>query len=388
MKLLLAMGALIFCLSCGKEAATGKAREVKVKNPVTVSERLFQAQLDLVRAVKTNDTVALRLVIFENPDLSLNKSLDNGDTLLTYSIRMKLPLIRNILLSKGASTEILSQYIDFPGMTPLMIAAHLGDTAAIEALLANHAALNTQDIIGDTALHKAIKNGYDEAAKVLIRAGADLQIENDRYESPLETANNLGRKEISDFLQGLVGIETGSPSIEAFIQILKDGDTMNYRKLISLHPEVVKEYAAINPLALLVDSENDQGSFEIAQSLLARKVSVEGPEDAGTTPLIRAVTMKKKNLTELYLVNRPDLERLDSKNHPALYYAIENNDARMVEILRNNGAKERFEVIKDGRKISFKGCRVSYSVKKRLKSDEELEAYHRIQSSLDCRWSR
>lgn len=379
---------LLLLCSCGKEASTTSKKTDPVVQPPTVSERLFDAEKELRRAVKTNDTVALRRVLFENSELSLNRALDDGDTLLTYAIKKRFPLIRNILLEKGANPNLVSHHIEFPDQNPLMIAAHLGDTGAIFALLEYNASLNSQDTIGDTALHKAIKNGYDEAAKALIRAGADLQIENDRFDTPLETADSLGRKEIGDFLRGLVNLELGAPTIAVFRQILIDADVVNYRKLIALHPEVIEEYSSINPIALTVESRNDLNGFELAQSLIARKVPVDGPENSETTPLIRAVALKKRNFTELFLRHRADLQKTDSEDRPALYYAIINNDDIMVDLLVNSGALPSFDRWKNGKRISFRGCKVADSRQRNLREVEENAINRRIQSSLGCRWPR
>lgn len=377
------MGLLFSALlvsSCGKEAATGKSLDASPEKEMPSSERIFNAEMELRRAVKSNDTVALRLVIHENTDLTLNKYLEDGDTLLTLAIKKRFHLIRNILLEKGASAELVSLQADFVEQTPLMIAAHIGDSSAILALLNYGASLNAQDNLGDTPLHKAIKNGYDEAARTLIRAGANLQMENDRFESPLETAIALGRKDITIELQALVNLERGAPSIAVFRQILKDGDIVNYRKLVSLHRDVIKEYVSINPIALAAESSNEIDSFEIVQSLLALKISPDGPEKSETTPLIRAVTLKRKNIAELLVRANADLNKTDSTDRPALAYAILNNDEAMVELLVTNGAPER-----NG---NFRGCRLAWSVLRKLTKDEDKACLRNILSRLDCRRSR
>ncbi len=375
-------------VSCGKEAATGSpATKKSGKSEVTAPERLFLANKELRRAVTANDTVALRVVLFDNPDLSLNNYLEDGDTLLTYSIKKKFPLIRNILLERGAQPDLVTQHIDYIDFTPLMLAAHLGDNGAISALLESRASINAQDeALGDTALHKAIKNGYTESAKALTRAGANLQLKNFAEETPLETADHLGRKEISDFLKGLVQLELGAPSLAVFKQILLDGDIINYRKLVTNHRSVVQENESINPLALAAEAVNELNAFEIVHSLLALRLSVDGPDNAETTPLIRAVTLKRMNIAELLIRNTPDLQKLDKEDRPALYYAIINNDENMVNFLLNNGAQEKFEKWRRGRKITFKGCKVADIHQVSLETPEDRSINRQIQSRLGCRW--
>lgn len=370
----------LLCLSCGKKASSPQNHDKANKDLVTVPERLFSAEKELQRSVEANDTIALRRVIFENPDLNLNRTLNDGDTLLTFSIKKNFPLIRNILLEKGANPDLVSQNVDFSGQTPLMIAASLGDNSSIRALIDASAALNNQDWHGDTALHKAIRNTKDDAARALIYAGADLQIQNDDHESPLKIAQRLERRDIADYILGLVNLELGAPTTEIFRRILRDADIVNYRKLVSLHPEAIREFESINPLVLAIEAQNDLNSFEIAQSLLALKLSPDGPVLAEASPLNRAVALKKMNFTELLLRYKADVNLVDNSGHPPLYYAIDNNDEEMVELLVNNEAKEKFS--------GFKGCKVADAVKKRLKTAEERFINQKIQSRLDCFWTR
>lgn len=385
------MGLLLAAMlvsSCGKEAASGKSLDSSPKNEESAPERLFHAEAEIRRAVKGNDTVSLRLVIFNNPDLSLNTYFEDGDTLLAYAIKKKFHLIRNILLDKGALADQVSLQIDFPGQTPLMIAAHLGDTGSINALLKFNASINLQDQYGDTALHKAIRNGYTEAARVLVRAGSDIKIENDNSESPLETAIALGRKEIIQEFEAQVNLERGSPSVTKFRQILSDGDIVNYRRIVDLYPEVIQEYASINPLVIAIDSKNDVHSFEMAQSLLWLKISPDGPRDSETTPLIRAVSLKRKNIVELLLSAKANLSKVDSTDRPALAYAILNNDEPMVDLLFSNGAPESFNEVVNGRRVIFKGCRLARSTLRKQESPDEIEISKKILSRLGCGRSR
>lgn len=385
------MGLLLSAMlisSCGKEAASGKSTDSSPKNEESSPQRLFHAEAEIRRAVKGNDTVSLRQVIFDNPDLSLNTYFDDGDTLLAYAIKKKFHLIRNILLDKGALADQVSLHVDFPGQSPLMIAAHLGDTGAINALLKFNASINLQDQNGDTALHKAIKNGYTEAARVLMLAGADLKIENDQSESPFETAVALGRKEIILEFEAQVNLERGRPSVARLRQVLNDGDIVNYRKIVDLYPEIILEYASINPLVLAIDSKNDVNSFEMAQSLLWLKISPDGPRDSETTPLIRAVTLRKKNIVELLLSAKPNLLKVDSNDRPALAYAILNNDEAMVDLLFSMGAPESFNEVINGRRVIFRGCRLARSTLRKQVSPEEIEISKNILLRLGCGRSR
>ncbi len=358
------------------------------KSTLSVSERLYDAQVELERAVKTNDTKSLRLVIFENPDLSLDRPLEDGDTLLTHATKKKFNLIVSILLEKGASPDLKSLHPDSLGQTPLMLSSFWGQLPIMRSLLEKGADLNQQDEIGDTALHKAIKNGFDDAAKILIRAGADLLIENADEQTPVEVATTLNRSEIRDTLNGIMGLTQRLPSIDVFRDILENADLINFRKAVNLYPDIVRTYESVNPLVLVTEAQSELRGFELAQSLIALKVSINGPSHAETTPLIRAVVLKKTSFVELFLSAKPDLDKTDKSDRPALYYAIMNNDLAMTDLLVHSGAQEKFETWKDRRKISFKGCKVADNNQRNLRTPEDQDINRRIQSSLSCRWPR
>jgi len=74
--------------------------------------------------------------------------------------------------------------------TALHIAASSGSLAALEILLLHGAAKNidTQDTYGDTSLHGAVIPHYPQKAKLLIEAGAKLNIRNNKGYTPIGLA--------------------------------------------------------------------------------------------------------------------------------------------------------------------------------------------------------
>lgn len=389
----LALKALLFltallCLSCGKKegGAGAPTQEKSQKTDAVAAEAISQAEARIWEAVRNNDTVTLRRVIFDHSFVKLNSLVCDGDTLLSFAIKKRFPLIVSILLEKGAHPDLISSTEDFPGQTPLMLAAHIGDIRIINSLLDARASINLQDRQGDTALHKAIKNAYDGAVRVLVAAGADLQLKNERQETPLDTARRLNRREAIDLLSGLMSMELGTPSKEVFRRIVKDADILNFRKMLTLYPELIKDYEEINPLAIAVDSANDMGGFAIAQTLLVRSFSPDGPEKSLTTPLIRSVVLRKTEFTELFLKFGADPQKTDQEGRLPLEYAIENNDEKMVDLLVNSGAEEKVDVIRRGRRYTFKACKLADAVQKKLRTAEELSDNHLIQLRLGCSW--
>jgi ankyrin repeat protein len=84
--------------------------------------------------------------------------------------------------------------------TPLITAAALGKTEAAKLLIKAGADLNYQNVDGSTALQTAAVFNKPDIAKLLIDAGADLNRQNNEGATALHTAAFLGRVEIVEAL--------------------------------------------------------------------------------------------------------------------------------------------------------------------------------------------
>eukprot|EP00438_Fugacium_kawagutii_P033812 Skav216928 [mRNA] locus=scaffold1838:384495:396677:- [translate_table: standard] len=78
------------------------------------------------------------------------------------------------------------------GTTPLMMAAHKGDTEEVKGYIKNGANLNAQDEYGWTALRYAVRADQVKAARALIEGGADLNIASTSGRTPLMSAASNG----------------------------------------------------------------------------------------------------------------------------------------------------------------------------------------------------
>jgi hypothetical protein len=116
------------------------------------------------------------------------------DTPLHAAVRVgKLAEIER-LLAEGASVNARG----FLGRTPLMTAAFHHRQEAAKVLIARGADLNAVSPQGDTALHLAASHST-EVARVLIAAGADVNVRDKTGRTPLHHAVS-SRPEISDAL--------------------------------------------------------------------------------------------------------------------------------------------------------------------------------------------
>jgi ankyrin repeat protein len=165
------------------------------------------SSLDLVKALLTKSADVNAQLKKQQP---YRTKLDRGDdTMLTTGTT---PLVRaakagdvavmKLLLAKGADAKLATRN----GVNPLMAAAGLGtkeedttgrrktQTDAIEAIklcLEAGVDVNAADSRGQTALHGAAFQGYDDVVKFLAGHGARLDAQDKQGKTPLDSAKGL-----------------------------------------------------------------------------------------------------------------------------------------------------------------------------------------------------
>ena len=103
--------------------------------------------------------------------------------------------------------KILQQKIDINGKnkkeenTALMMASYNGKKDVVAILVKNGANLNLQDIYGDTALFYATTKNEKEIVQILLEHGANPNIKTKKSYSPLGYAKSNGNHEIIEILE-------------------------------------------------------------------------------------------------------------------------------------------------------------------------------------------
>jgi len=99
---------------------------------------------------------------------------------------MKALLVALTLALAGLSVQaqVAPSAAEAAAYTGLHAAAHKGDVAQLQRLVASGASLNATDAHGRTPLHVATFAGRREAIRALVKAGADLnRLDSDRYDA-------------------------------------------------------------------------------------------------------------------------------------------------------------------------------------------------------------
>ncbi|KAJ3126839.1 hypothetical protein HK100_010053 [Physocladia obscura] len=123
---------------------------------------------------------------------------ENKQTPLFYAASKGFPDICSLLISGGAKVNVRDKL----NQTALHRVAAKGSIPVLTLLLAlENINLDTQDRAGNAPLHIAIENGHAEIARVLIEAGADLDLQNEEKQLPLSLAPDV---HIKKFLQRII----------------------------------------------------------------------------------------------------------------------------------------------------------------------------------------
>ena len=116
-----------------------------------------------------------------------------GVSAISLAIRGQHRSIVQLLLQKGVDINVVS---DDRGNTPVMDAAACGDNEMVKVLIKSGADLNAVSKNGQTALILAVGQDNEDTALTLIRAGADMFIQDSLGMSAAAYAKMFGKNEI------------------------------------------------------------------------------------------------------------------------------------------------------------------------------------------------
>jgi len=107
----------------------------------------------------------------------------------------------NFLITVGA---VVDAY-DTNSVTPLHLAAELGDVVAVESLLVEGGAfVNVIDDVGETPLFYALRGRHAEVVKKLIELKANLNVRNGEGETPFEFCRSIHDSAMVELLTGFL----------------------------------------------------------------------------------------------------------------------------------------------------------------------------------------
>jgi ankyrin repeat protein len=159
-------------------------------DPNTVSPTGVPALMLAVREPSLK--VALLLAGWPKVKTEVRNDKDES-VLMLAALKGYLPLVKKLVANDAD--------VNKPGWTPLHYAATTGQVAVIDFLLENSAYIDAESPNGSTPLMMAAMYGSPEAVKVLIQAGADLNLQNQLGLSALDFAVRANRQNAKELIE-------------------------------------------------------------------------------------------------------------------------------------------------------------------------------------------
>ncbi|MDR2213651.1 MAG: ankyrin repeat domain-containing protein [Pseudomonadales bacterium] len=198
---------------------------------------LSHNETPLMFAARSGSVESVRLLLDAGADMEAKDDY-RGATPLLFAAEQNHAEVVRLLAERGAnlnartSTEVTAgrrgPSAPSGGLSALMLAAREGGLATIEVLLKHHAMVNQQSAEGHTALLAAIQNANVDIANLLIDAGADVSLANDRGWNPLYMAVKMRSLEKGTMPNPVVDMDGMYALIE---RMLDGGANVNARLL-------------------------------------------------------------------------------------------------------------------------------------------------------------
>jgi ankyrin repeat protein len=254
----------------------------------------------------------------------------------------KSAFFRTSRLVISITVAIAFSTVAFAG--PIHEAARKGDVKKVQSLIqADPAAVNSLDNHGDTPLHLASLHGEVAVAKVLLDAGANVNIKDNAgafAPGDLGTAiysNNHADPVSLLTVSGLVAQQPGKGYTPLDMAIFSIHHKDMVQLLVTKGADVNAQAASgTTPLfwAVMRDQKDD------AQILLDHGANVNTPDAYGDTILDIALQMQFAGMIQLMIDKGADVNALDQSQHRPLTYALGIEDHKWADLLRKHGAHE------------------------------------------------
>lgn len=177
----------------------------------------------------------------------------------------------------------------------LIEAIRRNDKDEVKKLIVQEEDLNARDVLGLTALNTAMSRSSEEIVKLLIEAGANVNI------------------------QDLTGIHP----------LYKASENYKLTKMLLDNGAIVDKKTAQNQYTALINSNNSQ----VSKLLLEHGADINHQSEDGITPLFQAIDRKNVPLVKFLLEYGADANIVNRGNQTPLFFAIKSNQLEIVKLL-------------------------------------------------------
>ncbi len=225
------------------------------------------------------------------------------------------------LIVLGANLEWKDDY----GYTPLIQAARFGEVGIIRTLIDKKVDLDAQNDNGWTALHMiaSVHWGKEEAAKMLIAAGARKDIEDKWGRIPYDLAKTEEMRELLN--------PNLSESFESY----------DPHELMVMFPNQKTEL-------IIQEIKSDEPNLNLVSDLIVLGANPDGKDEYGSTLLQWTAFHNNKEIAQMLIGAGADVDLQDDNGWTALHVAASENNPEIAKLLLDAGANKDIEN-EDGR---------------------------------------
>jgi ankyrin repeat protein len=257
----------------------------------------------------------------------------HGNTPLIYAVRDSLTPIVKMLLERGADPNRPAK----GGLgCPIDIAGWAGNPAVIDLLVAHGARVNIY------ALHAALRSGCLEAAKALVRHGANLDVfsaaglgDTAFLRTCLEGDKEWARKMANS------GVMVGLSSSQAPLDFAAINNQVRAAEMLLDAGADPNRTSGWQHSALYVAVENDCRDMAVLLLQRGAKADVSSGARGVELPLHVAAAANRPEMIELLLAHGAKVDCTDSNGWTPLFKAAENGCLDAVKVLVSHGADVR-----------------------------------------------
>ncbi|XP_076547719.1 uncharacterized protein LOC117610162 [Osmia lignaria lignaria] len=348
-------------------------------------------------AVRKCNREIVELLLDRGADVNFRN--ERGYTALHDAVKTGNMEITQLLLNQGAYADAIDNY----GIIPLNIAAVKGYVQIAKDLL-NHGAYiysvcTSKGWEGYMSLHFASIAGSEEAVRLFLDKGVDVNTNAKDNLTPLHMATKAGHETVVNLLlkhgakvdaqdkNGKTALylavgQKYSNIVKVILKYCPDINNESNRSsfeaaVYGYRKEIVETFLqhgfTVNPKDIknpkLLYTAVEKGYLKIVEDLLKYGANVNTLHSSmykkGFTPLHNAANNEQKEMAKLLINYGANVNAKDASEKTPIFYAIENVDAKVTKLLLTNGAG-----IKDSPEL------LSIAVKKKCKEIVEILLQH------------